>query len=77
MTDAVADIEFFQQQMRLLEQLLYDAERVIEDRDQTIECLRCEHENLRLQAMKFHDNERPEVVAQILKHKPAHLGHER
>ena len=37
MTDAVADIEFFQQQMRLLEQRLCDAERVIEDRDHTID----------------------------------------
>ena len=40
MTDADADtIEFLQQQMRLLEQLLYDAERVIEDRDHTIDRL--------------------------------------
>ena len=68
MTDAVADIEFFQQQMRLVEQLLYDAERVIEDRDHTIDRLTRENENLRRQAMKFDDNERPEVVFQILKY---------
>ena len=68
MTDAVADIEFFQQQMRLLEQLLYDAERVIEDRDHTIDCLTRDLENHRQHAMKVGDYERPEVVVQILEH---------
>ena len=52
MTDAVADIEFFQQQMRLLEQRLYDAERVIEDRDHTIDRLEREIENLRRHAIE-------------------------
>jgi hypothetical protein len=69
MTDAVADtIEFFQQRMRLLEQLLYDAERVIEDRDHTNDGLRRHLENQRRHAIKVDDYERPEVVAQILEH---------
>jgi hypothetical protein len=61
-------IQFLQQRMRLLEQRHYDAERVIEDRDHTIDRLRRENTNLRWQAMKFDVFERPEVVAQALKH---------
>ena len=68
MTDAVADIEFLQQQMRLLEQRLYDAERVIEDLDHTIDRQRRDLENHRRHAIKVDDYERPEVVAQILEH---------
>ena len=69
MTEAVADtIEFFQQRMRLLEQLLYDAERVIEYCDYTIDRLARDLENQRRHAIKVDDYGRPEVVAQILKH---------
>jgi hypothetical protein len=70
MTDAVADtIECLQQRMRLLEQLVCDAERVIEDRDHTIERQKRDLENHRLHAMMVDDYERPEVIAQILKHR--------
>ena len=69
MTDAVADtIEFLQQRMRLLEQLVYDAERVIEDCDHTIDRLARDLENHRRHAIKVADYERPELVAQILEH---------
>jgi hypothetical protein len=70
MTDAVADTtEFLQQRIRLLEQLVYDAERVIEDRDHTIDRLRRDLENHRRHAIEAADYERPEVVAQILEHR--------
>ena len=62
----MTDIEFPQQQNRLLEQCLDDAERVIEDRDHTIDRMSRENENLRRRALKFGDYERPEVVAEAL-----------
>ena len=67
MTDADT-IEFLQQRIRQLEQLVCDGERVIEDRDHTIVRLRRDLENHRRHAIKVADYERPEVVAEILKH---------
>ena len=67
--DLVVDtIQLLQQRIRLLEQQRNDAERVIEERDQTIDRQAREHENLRQHAIKLDDCPRPEVVAQILKH---------
>ena len=68
--DLVADtIESLQQQIRLLEQWLDDAERAIEDRAQMIDRLMRELENHRRQALLFTDCERPGDVAQILRHR--------
>ena len=67
MTDAVSDIEFFQQQMRLLEQWLCDAERMMEDLNHANDRQARDLENQRRHAMKFDDFERPEVVVQALK----------
>ena len=64
MTDADT-IALLQQQIRLLEQ---HAEREIEDRDQTIDRQARDLENHRRHAIKVDDYERPEVVAQMLKH---------
>ena len=50
------------------EQQLCDAERVIEDRDHTIERQARDLENQRRHAIEFADYERPEVVAQIFEH---------
>ena len=55
--------------MRLPEQRHYDAERVIEDRDHTIDRQERELENHRRHAIEVDDYERPEVVAQILEHR--------
>jgi len=70
MTDAVDDtIELLQQELPLLVQRLCDAEREIEDRDQTIHRQARDLENHRLHALEFADYERPEVVFKILEHK--------
>jgi uncharacterized coiled-coil protein SlyX len=61
--------DFLQSRIRLLEQRLYDAERMIEDLNHANDRQAREIENLRPQAMKFDDYERPEVVLQLLKNK--------
>ena len=65
LTDADT-IGLLQQEIRLLEQLLYDAERVIEYCDYTIDRLARDLENQRRHAIKVDDYGRPEVVAQAL-----------
>jgi chromosome segregation ATPase len=45
-----------------------DADRVIEDLENTIDRLRRENEYLRRQAMKFDVFERPEALVQTLEH---------
>jgi hypothetical protein len=67
MTDAET-IEFLQQRIRQLEQLVCDGERVIEDRDHTIDRKNRDLENHRRHAIMVADYERPEVVAEILAH---------
>ena len=67
MTDADT-IEFLQQRIRQLEQLVCDGERVIEDHEHTNDRQARDLENQRQHALELGDYERPEVVAQILKH---------